>query len=203
MQFGSSIKVPNGAIRNVAGSAEDTDGRRASAPESEFDYEVRSLTANYEDQESPQRRSKDGFHDGIDAEDPMGKLQNKKLVPLHEFERAKYGPGIKQLDMKRAGDHQRPILRSRQPATSEFWKAKFGPYGVYPFERGDSDDTMAFGSGSQARPAPLGQEYLHAKYGSQGVSMFDLRKVADSEGGGRMRLAKRQWHAEGAVRERR
>jgi len=201
VQFGPSIKVPNGAIRNVEGSAEDTDGRRPSAPESEFNYEVRSLTANYEDQESPQRRRKDGYHDRIDAEDPMGRLQNKKLVPLHEFEKAKYGPGINQLNMKRAADHQRPLLRSRPPATTEFWKAKYGPYGVYPFQRGDSDDAMALGPGR--RQAPLGQEYLHAKYGSQGVSMFDLRKVANSEGGRPIRLPKRQWHAEGTARERR
>ena len=84
-KFGPSIKVPNGAIRNVEGSAEDTDGRRRSAPESEYDYEVRSLTANYEDQESPQRRAKDGYHDRVDAEDPMGRLEGQKLVPLHTY----------------------------------------------------------------------------------------------------------------------
>ena len=50
------IKVTNGAIRNVEGNAADTDGRRRSAPESQFQYTMRSLSSKYENQEPAQRR---------------------------------------------------------------------------------------------------------------------------------------------------
>ena len=193
-KFGPSIKVPNGAIRDVEGSASDTDGRRASAPESEYDYEVRSLTANYEDQESPQRRSKDGYHDRIDREDPMGQLQQK--MPLHTYEKARYGPGIKMLDRKHAADHERPpaLLHSRPPPKStHFWRAKYGSFGVYPFHRGDSDDFMAVEPSAHGHPRSSGQEYFKAKYGAQGYSMFDLNKAADTEAAAPIRLAQRRW----------
>jgi len=163
-KFGPSIKVPNGAIRNVEGSAEDTDGRRRSAPESEYDYEVRSLTANYQDQESPQRRVKDGYHDRIDAEDPMGKEENQKLVPLNTYEKARFGPGIKMLDMQRAADNQVPRLQStQQRAVPEYWKARYGADGVYPFRKGDSDATMSYnGQWNQKKTDTprQGQEYF-------------------------------------------
>jgi len=200
-RYGPHIKVPNGAIRNVEGSAEDTDGRRRSAPESNYDYEVRSLTANYEDQESPQRRSKDGYHDRIDDEDPMGKLQRHKVVPLHTYQKARYGPGIKSLNKQRSADHMRvaaPQLSTRQRAAPEYWKARYGAYGVYPFRKGDSDDNMAFGAPQQ--PPPSGQEYFKAKYGPTGYAMFNLNTAADKEAMQQVRLPKRQWHAEGVVR---
>ena len=192
-KYGSSIKVPNGAIRNVEGTAEDTDGRRRSAPESEFNYEVRSLTANYEDQESPQRRSKDGYHDRIDAEDPMGRLEVKQLVPLHTYEKAKYGPGIKALNPERAADQVHfpaTALRSRERPAPEYWKARYGAYGVYPFQKGDSDDTMSLGA--PTKPHPLGQEYFKAKYGPHGYAMFDLDQAADHEAARQVRLPKPQ-----------
>ena len=200
-KYGPNIKVPNGAIRNVEGSAEDTDERRRSAPESEYEYEVRSLSANYEDQESPQRRRKDGYHDRIDAEDPMAQLQDKRLKPLHTYMKARYGPGIKMVNMKKAADHQGiPKYPSNGPQrrTPEYWKAKYGAYGVYPFHRGDSDDTMGFAARAQA--PRLGQEYFKAKYGANGYAMFDLNAAANKEAESKPALPVRQWHAEAIVR---
>jgi len=194
-RYGPHIKVPNGAIRNVEGSAEDTDGRRRSAPESNYDYEVRSLTANYEDQESPQRRSKDGYHGHIDARDPMGQLERHKVVPLYTYEKARYGPGIKLLNKQRASDAmQLPAPQPQQPQVPEAWKARYGAYGVYPFHKGDSDDNMAFGA--RLTPHPVGQEYFKAKYGPSGYSMFNLDAAADAQGMKQVRLPSRQRHAE-------
>jgi len=194
-RYGPHIKVPKGAIRNVEGSAEDTDSRRRSAPESNYDYEVHSLTANYEDQESPQRRSKDGYHGQIDAQDPMGRLERQKVVPLHTYEKARYGPGIKSLNKQRMSDAmQLPALQLRQRRVPEAWKARYGAYGVYPFQKGDSDDDMAFGA--KQPPHPVGQEYFKAKYGPTGYSMFNLDVAADSQGMQQVRLPSRQWHAE-------
>ena len=87
---------------------------------------------------------------------------------------------------------------ARERAAPEYWKARYGAYGVYPFRKGDSDDNMAFGVKTQA--PRLGQEYFKAKYGPTGYAMFNLNEAADTEAGKQVRLPKRQWHAEGIVR---
>lgn len=91
-----------------------------------------------------------------------------------------------------------PRYRTAQPPAPEYWKARYGAFGVYPFRKGDSDDTMAFGV--KSKPQARGQQYFKAKYGPTGYAMFNLNQAADKEAAQQIRLPQRQWHAEGIVR---